>query len=48
MILSFLRLLGYDVENLGELKAEYVVDVGIKKREKIIWRYKNFKSKMIL
>lgn len=35
LILPFLRILGYDVENPDELKAEYVADVGVKKREKI-------------
>lgn len=35
LILPFIRLLGYDIENPDELKAEYVADVGVKKREKI-------------
>lgn len=35
LILPFLRILGYDIENPNELKAEYVADAGIKKREKI-------------
>ena len=35
LILPFLRILGYDVENPNELKAEYSADVGVKKSEKI-------------
>lgn len=35
LILPFLRILGYDVENPQELKAEYSEDVGVKKSEKI-------------
>ncbi|MEE0935313.1 MAG: type I restriction enzyme HsdR N-terminal domain-containing protein [Methanobrevibacter sp.] len=35
LILPFIRLLGYDIENPDELKAEYVADTGVKKREKI-------------
>lgn len=35
LILPFIRILGYDTENPDELKAEYVADVGVKKREKI-------------
>ena len=35
LILPFIRILGYDTENPDELKAEYVADAGVKKREKI-------------
>ena len=35
LILPFIRILGYDVENPQELKAEYSADVGVKKSEKI-------------
>ena len=35
LILPFIKILGYDTENPSELKAEYVADVGVKKREKI-------------
>lgn len=35
LILPFLKILGYDVENPYELKAEYAADVGVKKSEKI-------------
>ena len=35
LVLPFLRVLGYDVENPQELKAEYSADVGVKKSEKI-------------
>ena len=35
LILPFLKILGYDVENPYELKAEYAADVGVKKNEKI-------------
>lgn len=35
LVLPFLRILGYDVENPQELKAEYSADVGVKKSEKI-------------
>lgn len=35
LILPFLEILGYDVENPNELKGEYSADVGVKKSEKI-------------
>ena len=35
LILPFLKILGYDIENPYELKAEYSADAGIKKSEKI-------------
>ena len=35
LILPFIKILGYDTENPDELKAEYVADTGVKKREKI-------------
>lgn len=35
LILPFLKILGYDVENPYELKAEYAADVGVRKSEKI-------------
>ena len=35
LVLPFLRILGLDVENPDELKAEYSADVGLKKLEKI-------------
>jgi len=35
LVLPFLRVLGYDIENPQELKAEYSADVGVKKSEKI-------------
>lgn len=35
LVLPFLRILGWDVENPDELKAEYSADVGVKKSEKI-------------
>lgn len=35
LILPFLKILEYDVENPYEIKAEYVADTGARKREKI-------------
>lgn len=35
LILPFIRILGYNIENPNELKAEYSADVGVKKSEKI-------------
>lgn len=35
LILPFLRLLGYDTTNPGEVRAEYTADIGTKKGEKI-------------
>lgn len=35
LVLPLLRILGWDVENPDELKAEYSADVGVKKSEKI-------------
>ena len=35
LILPFLKILGYDVENPYELKAEYAADAGVRKSEKI-------------
>lgn len=35
LILPFFRLLGYDVENPDEVKAEYACDVGVKTSEKV-------------
>lgn len=35
LILPFLRLLGYDTTNPGEVRAEYTADIGGKKGEKI-------------
>ncbi|WP_303347410.1 type I restriction enzyme HsdR N-terminal domain-containing protein [Methanobrevibacter sp.] len=35
LVLPFLKILEYDVENPHELKAEYVADTGVRKREKI-------------
>ncbi len=35
LILPFLRIMGYDVENPAEVKAEYTADVGTKSGEKV-------------
>lgn len=35
LIIPFLKILEYDVENPHELKAEYSADVGVRKSEKI-------------
>lgn len=35
LVLPFIRILGYDIEDPQELKAEYSADVGVKKSEKI-------------
>lgn len=35
LIYPFLKVMGYDIENPSEVKAEYVADVGTRKQEKV-------------